>query len=168
MEKDRVGNEVNRYYPSLILGYIQFVGDDEYYAVIRTSTKDLPWDVRTGEFISTFSLSTNFQNNYVLAPLSSIVHPLYVFRDYGGIVTKFFCALPKRNWAQYFDDRIVVTNSDSESVDSDDGKLHSNETSSDNSDESESEGWDIKNPSGDENSDEDSSHDSISLGDKTK
>jgi hypothetical protein len=76
--------------------------------------------------------------------------------------------LPKRNWAQYFDDRIVVTKADSESVDSDNEKLHSNEASTDNSDESEDEGWDTENPSGDEDSDEDSSEDSISLDDKTE
>ena len=152
----------------LILGFIQFVGDEEYHAVIRTSTKDLPWESRTREFISTFSLSTNFQKNYVLAPLSSIVHPLYAFRDYGGVSTKYFCTLPKRNWAQYFDEKIVVTKSDIESVDGNNVKVGSNAASSDDNDDSEDEVWDTENTSGDEDSDEDSSEDSDSLSDKTE
>ena len=34
---------------------------------------------------------------------------LYAFQDYGGINNKFFTPLPKRNWAQCFDDKINVT-----------------------------------------------------------
>ena len=168
LEQDSVGNEIIQYFPSLILGFIQFVGDEEYHAVIRTSTKDLPWETRTREFISTFSLSTNFEQNYELAPLSSIVHPLYAFRDYGGVSRKFFCTLPKRNWAQYFDDKIVVTISDVESADSDVGKVGSEAASLEDSDDSEDEVWDTDNTSGDEDSDEDSSEDSDSQSNETE
>ena len=114
LEETSVGNEITRYYPSLVLGFVQFDGDEEYHAVIRTATKNLPWDVRQKEFVSSFSLSTDFKKHYELAPLSSIVHPIYAFKDYGGISTNYFCTLPKRNWAQYFDDKIVVTQSDTE------------------------------------------------------
>ena len=39
LEEDGVENEITRYYPSLILGFIQFVGDEKYHAVIRTLKK---------------------------------------------------------------------------------------------------------------------------------
>ena len=51
----------------------------------------------------------------MLAPLSSIVYPLLVFKDYGNEnARKYFCSLPKRNWSKYFDDKIVVTEEESE------------------------------------------------------
>ena len=103
-----------------------------------------------------------------MAPLSSVVHPLYAFRDYGGVSTKYFCTLPKRNWAQYFDDKIVVNTLDVESVNSDDGKVGSNASRSEDSDDSEDEVWDTENTSGHEYSDEDSSEDSESQSDETE
>ena len=52
--------------------------------------------------------------------MSSIVHPLMAFKDYGGVVNKFFTPIPKRNWAKYFDDKIKVTSESSEETESDD------------------------------------------------
>ena len=67
------------------------------------------------DFISPTTLSDNFLSSYVLALLSSIVYPLLVFKDCGNVnARKYFCALPKRNWCKYFDDKIVVTEEVSE------------------------------------------------------
>ena len=103
----------------MILGFVKFTDEDEHQAIIRTSTKDLPWETRTKEFISSFLLSTNFEMNYEMVPVSSVVHPLCAFQDYGGPVNKFFTPLPKRNWAQYFDDKINVTPNQLDLVESD-------------------------------------------------
>ena len=108
MEDDADGKEVKKYYPSLILGFIKFTDEDEHHAVIRTSAKELPWETRTKEFVSSFLLSTNFETHYVMVPVSSVVHPLCAFPDYGGIYNNFFTPLPKCNWAHLFDNKINV------------------------------------------------------------
>jgi hypothetical protein len=45
-----------------------------------------------------------------LVSISSIAHPLCVFKNYGGQCTQFFCALPKRQWGRYFGDQIQIIN----------------------------------------------------------
>ena len=107
-EDDVSGSLIKKYYPSLILGFIQFMDEADLQAVVRTSIRDLPWDTRKSNFISSFLLSTNFEENYILVPVSSIVHPMFAFQDYGGVDNKFFTSIPKRNWAAYFDDKIVI------------------------------------------------------------
>ena len=109
MEDDVDGKEVKMYYPSLILGFIKFTDEDEHHAVIQISTKDLPWETRQKEFISSFLLSTNFKTHYVTVSVSSVVHHLCAFADYGGINDKFFTPLSKRKWAQCFHNKINVT-----------------------------------------------------------
>ena len=75
----------------------------------------MPLSRLSKDCISPITLSTNFDSNYALAPLSSIVHPLFVFKDYGNAnATKHFRSLPKQNWAQYFDDKVVVGEEESE------------------------------------------------------
>ena len=60
--------------------------------------------------MSSFHIGTNLEEDYTLVPVSAITHPLFVFKDYEGEHTKFFCTLPKRNWAQYFNSKIDDSN----------------------------------------------------------
>ena len=41
-----------------------------------------------------------------LVPLSTISHPLCVFKNYGGQFNEFFCVLPQRKWGAFFSARI--------------------------------------------------------------
>ena len=109
MIADENGGEVLKHYPSLILGFVQ-IDDEEVMAVVRTSVEDLPWNKRLQDFVSSFHIGTNFEEDYTLVPVSAITHPLFVFKDYEGEHTKFFCTLPKRNWAQYFNSKIDDSN----------------------------------------------------------
>ena len=73
----------------------------------------MPWSRLRRDFVLPITLSSNVEVNYILAPVSSIVHPLFIFKDYGDVyVTKHFCSLPKRNWAKYFDDKVVMAKND--------------------------------------------------------
>ena len=76
--------------------------------VIWTSIKPMTWSDVTKEFISSFVISDNFVENYVIVPTSSIVKLLYVFDDYEGDKKKKFCSLPKHQWARYFGGKIKV------------------------------------------------------------
>ena len=89
MIEDEDGVEVLKYYPSLILGFVQ-IDDEEVMAVVRTSVEDLPWNKRLQDFVSSFHIGTNFEQDYTLVPVSAISHPLFVFKDYEGEHTKFF------------------------------------------------------------------------------
>ena len=60
----------------------------------------------TTEFITSSMTSDNFGTSYVTIPVSSLVRPMFVYGDYGGMKDKYFYAHPKRNWARYFGDKI--------------------------------------------------------------
>jgi hypothetical protein len=47
-----------------------------------------------------------------LVSISSIAHPLGVFKNYGGMCTQFFCAIPKWQWGRYFGDWIQIINNE--------------------------------------------------------
>ena len=108
IDSDSRGKDVRKSYPSLILGFVKFQGDDKVMAVIRTAESDLPWENIKKEFVSSFEIGIEFNVRYDLVPVTTFVHPRFVFQDYGGEPTKFFCALPKKNWAEYFSDKIVM------------------------------------------------------------
>ena len=63
--------------------------------VVRTSVEDLPWNKRLQDFVSSFHIGTNFEEDYTLVPVSAITHPLFVFKDYEGEHTKFFAHYQK-------------------------------------------------------------------------
>ena len=116
-EKDSSGKDVVHTYPAKIYGFVQFPGEDEPVAAVRTSKGPLDWKKRKKEFVSSFELGTN-KDCYDIVPLTAIVHPLYVFPDVGGDARKYFCSLPKRCWSDFFYETIVVrtrgeTNNDS-------------------------------------------------------
>ena len=79
-----VEGDTSTYFPSMVLGFIQLPGKDKQ-VVICTSTQPMPWKRLRKDFICPTTLSDNFHSSYVLAPLSSIVHPLLVFKDYGNV-----------------------------------------------------------------------------------
>jgi len=54
-------------------------------------------------------LGTNFKENYILVPISSIIHPMFAF----------FTSITNRNWATHFYDKIMVTSETIDEVDSD-------------------------------------------------
>ena len=96
------------HYPSLILGYINLpaLGDNdtmEELAIVRTSTRPVPWEDVTKNFVQEFNLSLDLDKCHVAVPLESIVYPLTVFHDHGG---RIFITLLKRCWSKYFTDQI--------------------------------------------------------------
>ena len=89
----------------------------------------MPWSRLRRDFVLPITLSSDFEANYVLAPVSSIAHPLFVFKDYGDVhATKHFCSLLKRNWAKYFDEQVVMAENDVEAEE------NGNKENSDNED----------------------------------
>ena len=70
------------------------------------------------------------EEDYTFVPVSAITHPLFVFKDYKGEHTKFFCTLPKRNWAQYFNSEIDNSN---ELVEEEEGTLLMGQTKTEKS-----------------------------------
>ena len=49
---------------------------------------------------------------------------MFAFQDYGGVGYKFFTSIPKRNWASYFDDNIVIAPETIEMEDSDEDGVY--------------------------------------------
>ncbi len=45
-----------------------------------------------------------------MVPIEALVHPLCVIPDCGGDGDIYFVVLPKRNWSQFFGERIIITN----------------------------------------------------------
>jgi hypothetical protein len=54
-------------------------------------------------------LGTDFNISFVTVPIEALVHPLCVIPDYGGYRDICFVILPKRNWSQFFGERIIIT-----------------------------------------------------------
>ena len=90
------------------------------------------WSRLSREFITPITLSSNFETSYVLAPLSSIVHPLFIFKHYGDDgAKKYFCSVSKQNWAKYFHNKVVVVENN---IDSKDNTEEDNSNENDNID----------------------------------
>lgn len=114
----RGGSSDTKTYPARIYGFAKLDGngDEEIRAAIRTSSRPMSWEKVKKEFIADFDLGVE-EKSYDFVPLTSIVSPLFVFRDVGGRKTKCFVALPKRCWSDYFDERILVAENDKEEDD---------------------------------------------------
>ncbi len=54
-------------------------------------------------------LGTDFNISFVTVPIEALVHPLCVILDCGGDSDIYFVVLPKRNWSQFFGERIIIT-----------------------------------------------------------
>jgi len=111
VEEDILGEDEQRLYPSKILGFVEMPHDKSIYSVVQCSMKHMSWNKLLSKFIVPFNLGTNFNISYAMVPVSSIVHPLAVFPDYGNNdTTSFFVVLPKRNWTGYFSSQLSKDN----------------------------------------------------------
>jgi hypothetical protein len=54
-------------------------------------------------------LGMDFNILFVTVPIEALVHPLCVIPDSGGDRDIYFVVLPKRNWSQFFGERIIIT-----------------------------------------------------------
>jgi hypothetical protein len=54
-------------------------------------------------------LGTDFNISFVTGPIEFLVHPFCVIPDCGGDSDIYFVVLLKRNWSQFFGERIIIT-----------------------------------------------------------
>ncbi len=106
-ELNNCGEQIENHYPSKILGFLSIEGHCE--AVIQCSVKPLLWSVVKRFFFVKMKLGTNFNISFVTVPIEALVHPLCVIPDIGGDSNIYFVVLPKRNWSQFFGERIIIT-----------------------------------------------------------
>jgi hypothetical protein len=97
-ETNNLGEIVENYYPSRLLGIITTNNTQE--AVIQCSVSPIQWDTIHQNFIVEIQLGRNINISFVTVPIKSIVHPLWVFPDEGDQTNKYFVVLPKRNWSR--------------------------------------------------------------------
>jgi hypothetical protein len=73
-------------------------------------------------FIKKFNMPTDDKlGDYTyLVPLSTISHPLCVFKNYGGRINEFFCVLPQRKWGGFFSAHIRRHINSGQNADTDD------------------------------------------------
>jgi hypothetical protein len=102
-EQDNFGNEIENYYPSMLLGFVSIKGEQK--AIIQCSLKPLSWDHLQEKFIVEIELGTNFNVSFVTVPVNSIIHPLCVFSDEEKL-NRYYVVLPKRNWTHFFGNSI--------------------------------------------------------------
>jgi hypothetical protein len=78
-------------------------------AVVQSSPASSPMSLeRMGkDFISKFYMPDDLDQCTYTVPIESIVHPLCVFKNYGGPNREYFCTLPQRKWSRYFGDHIA-------------------------------------------------------------
>ena len=105
-EINTLGESVENYYPSKILGFVKF--QDTTEAVIHCTGKPLRWSSVEKKFLVKVSLGKDPDISIVTVPMSSFVHPLCVFPDYGGDGSSYIVVLPRRNWSRYFGSRITI------------------------------------------------------------
>jgi hypothetical protein len=114
-------NDEEQTYPAKILGFvfmdpmgIESEYMDSIHVVVQSSKDIVSMETLTTEFVSKFTLPPKDQidNSSYLIFISSIAHPLCVFKNYGGMCTQFFCAIPKWQWGRYFGDWIQIINNE--------------------------------------------------------
>jgi hypothetical protein len=105
-ETNNLGDIVENYYPSRLLGFITTNSTQE--EVVQCSVNPIQWDTIQQKFNFEIQLGRNFNVSFVTMPIKSIVHPLCVFLDDGDQTDKYFVVLPKRNWSHFFGNNIVT------------------------------------------------------------
>jgi hypothetical protein len=105
-ETNNLGEIVENYYPSRLLGFITTNNTQE--VVILCSVNSIQWDNIQQNFIVEIQLSRNLNVSFVTVPIKSIVYPLCVFLDDGDQTDKYFVVLPKRYWSRFFGNNIVL------------------------------------------------------------
>ncbi len=103
-ETNQAGDNIETYYPSKLLGFIETNGTRE--AVIQCSVNPLSWDDIQQNFVMYFQLGQNFDVSFTIIPIESIVHPFCVIQDDGENINRYFVVLPKRNWSRFFGNQI--------------------------------------------------------------
>jgi hypothetical protein len=78
-ETNNLGDIVENYYPSRLLGFITTNSTQE--AVIQCSVNPIQWDTIQQNFIVKIQLGRNLNVSFVTMPIKSIVHPLCTFPD---------------------------------------------------------------------------------------
>jgi hypothetical protein len=101
------GEQIENHYPSKILGFFSIEGKRE--AVIQCSVKPLLWSTVERMFFVKMKMRTYFNISFVMVPMEALVHPLCVSSDGGGHINIYFVVLPKRNWSQFFGERVIIT-----------------------------------------------------------
>ncbi len=105
-ETNNLGEIVENYYPSRLLGFITTNNTQE--AVTQCSVNPIQWDTIQKNFNVEIQLGRNFNVSFVTMPIESIVHPLCIFPDDRDQTGKYFVVLPKRNWSNFFGNSIVM------------------------------------------------------------
>ncbi len=94
-ETNNLGDEVENYYPSRLLGFITTNGTRK--VLIQCSINPIDWEVIQQNFIVETQLGTNLHVSFVIVPIDSIVHPLCMFPDDGSnLMNKYFVVLPQK------------------------------------------------------------------------
>ena len=84
IEQNKCGDDQENLYPSKILGFVELPYGMVQYAVVQCSVSPVPWDILERKFTLELNLGTCFNVSFVIVPVSSIVHPLCVFPNYGS------------------------------------------------------------------------------------
>jgi hypothetical protein len=84
---------------------------DSIHVVIESSHDVVSMDALSQSFVKKFKMPTSSKlaDSTYLVPISTIAHPLCVFKNYGRSVNEFFCALPRRKWSGYFSAQIGIS-----------------------------------------------------------
>ena len=106
-------NNSNVSYPAKILGMFQLHEkktdmDDGIFAVIHASKDSLSYKELLSKFVTPIELGRNLQDDVCVVPVHSIIRPLYVFQNDGGLVDEHFCALPRRMWSDFFGRKVKL------------------------------------------------------------
>jgi hypothetical protein len=60
-------------------------------------------------FDKTMNLGADFNISFCTVPIEALAHPLCMIPDSGGDSNICFVVLTKRNWNQFFGERIIIT-----------------------------------------------------------
>ena len=71
-------------------------------------TSPMSMDRMSRDFVSKISMPEDLDDCTYVVPIDAIVHPLCVFKNYGGPNREYFCILPQRKWGRYFGDKIIM------------------------------------------------------------
>ncbi len=96
-------DEESNTYPGKILGF--FTTEGSVYAVLQSSSDLISMEQLTDEFICSFVIDDHQPTEVV--EVESISSTLCVFKNYGGPLHSYFCALPQRKWGRYFGQKIT-------------------------------------------------------------
>ena len=97
-------------YPARILGFFHCNVNPGVMVVVQSSpeTSPMSMDRMSRDFVSKISMPEDLDDCTYAVPIDAIVHPLCVFKNYGGPNREYFCILPQRKWGRYFGDKIIM------------------------------------------------------------